>query len=266
MRYFSIEFALFNTSAIIKPISANLDSAMNTTASGLESDDDGIQDNSESSHLMIEDVVDPKRQDAAKSKRLAAWRTRAVWLLLGAIFGIVTTLLATLTRDTDGTCEYATCGSHIAAATTDCGGSPAEARARGCKFDIMSFSWLPSECYDDQLHLNSAICGLGKWYSDPNSTESVVPEDIVKLGEHEYLYVSAEYHFFHCTFMWRKMHRVALGLGSMDSYIYNYNHTTHCETMLHDKSSMVIDSTIFTKYPECWPALAPHQGSHFDEP
>src|ERR1700759_2793022 len=41
----------------------------------------------------------------------------------------------------------------------NCGNSSSEARDLGCKFDVISFSWLPPSCYDSSL--SSAFASLG---------------------------------------------------------------------------------------------------------
>jgi hypothetical protein len=207
---------------------------------------------------MTGEAVDHSKERSAISNRLSVWRTTALWILLGIVCGVATTLLATLIWHDSCSSERVICPSREEAETTDCGGSPAEARARGCRFDIMSFSWLPISCYDNELSSEFSQLEAWTWYSGPGGTGIVIPEDIVRLGEHNHLYVSADYHFFHCSFMWRKLHRVALGLRYMDSYIYNYNHTKHCEAMLRNMSPSEINTKIGIKYPRCWPAYANH--------
>ena len=65
-----------------------------------------------------------------------------------------------------------------------CGNSPEEARARDCKFDIMSFSWLRPACYDDELCDEFSRLRPWKWYSEKKSNESSVeiPEEVIRRG------------------------------------------------------------------------------------
>jgi hypothetical protein len=97
----------------------------------------------------------------------------------------------------------------------------------------MSFSWLPSPCYDSQLSEQFLTLKNWQWFNSPNMTEDakVEKEEVLK-GEHDYLWVSWEYHKLHCTYMWRKMHRAVLRGGFVDQYIGNYEHTEHCEEIL----------------------------------
>jgi hypothetical protein len=87
----------------------------------------------------------------------------------------------------------------------------------------------------------------------------------VARGNHEKLFVTREYHMYHCTYMWRKLHRGMLRGGEneekrgvVDTYIGSYGHTEHCEMMLLgmeggegvvDKNAT--DTAILMKFPQC---------------
>ncbi|KAJ5083622.1 hypothetical protein N7456_013049 [Penicillium angulare] len=119
----------------------------------------------------------------------------------------------------------------ISTSTTEtCGESREEARALGCHFDPVSFSWLPSSCYDGDL--TEEFLGLKDWEWFVDSDGSSASRDTVMEGGYDELYVSWEYHLLHCTYAWRKMHRAILSGRPMDNYIAKYNHTAHCEHML----------------------------------
>ncbi|KAK8094988.1 hypothetical protein PG997_001673 [Apiospora hydei] len=136
-------------------------------------------------------------------------------------------------------------------ALSQCGNSSVEAAALGCHFDIMSFSWLPPACFDEQLTHDFETTEDWQWFLDQNGTQPVSKEEVL-LGERD-LFVSSRYHKHHCTFMWKKLHR-ALGKGHLiDSYIGNYNHTVHCEHMLlmEDADSAVLNTRILRKFPSC---------------
>lgn len=136
-----------------------------------------------------------------------------------------------------------------------CGTSPEEARQKGCHFDIVSFCWLPTECYDPELSDAFEKAGELGWFLDPNRTQSLTREQIM-TGEYTGLYVNWDYHLRHCTAMWKKLHRAVLGMGNqaIDSYIGAYEHTKHCEHMLLSDRSIplhVINTRIAVKYPDC---------------
>ena len=136
-----------------------------------------------------------------------------------------------------------------------CGNSPTEAVSSGCHFDIMSFSWLPTRCYDAQLSSSFDSLRTWKWYADSNKTTSI-PHDAVMTGILSELYVEWEYHIRHCTAMWKKLHRAVLkeGKGGVDAYIGRYEHTLHCEKVLlgaKDVALEELNTKIVLKYPDC---------------
>ncbi|PWY82033.1 hypothetical protein BO70DRAFT_405074 [Aspergillus heteromorphus CBS 117.55] len=150
-------------------------------------------------------------------------------------------------------------------AVQDCGTSAAEALARGCQFDAMSFSWLPSACFDAPLTHDFLAQRDWQWFLDP-AGQQAVPRARVLAGEYEMLYVTREYHLMHCTYMWRKMHRAVLfgeGRDSVDGYIADMAHTEHCGRMLlqqpHANNGshglQAVDTYIFVKYVLCGPAI-----------
>lgn len=137
-----------------------------------------------------------------------------------------------------------------------CGGSPEEATERGCHFDVISFCWLPEECYDAELSRDFDSENQLEWFLDPNRTEPLTHDEIM-TGRFTGLYVNWEYHVRHCTAMWKKMHRAILGdLGNraIDGYIGTYEHTKHCENMLIGGQGIAFDTIntrIAVKYPDC---------------
>lgn len=135
-----------------------------------------------------------------------------------------------------------------------CGDSPAEAIARGCNFDIMSFAWLPAPCFDRDLMEEFLGLRQWTWYTDKDG-QTVANEVDIREGQYNEIFVSWEYHLVHCTYMWRKMHRALLqgGLEAVDGYIGSLHHTEHCSNMLlgYHETSNVPNTFIYAKYPAC---------------
>ncbi|WYZ38263.1 hypothetical protein EsH8_III_000177 [Colletotrichum jinshuiense] len=144
-----------------------------------------------------------------------------------------------------------------------CGRTPAEARAAGCAFDLISFNWLPSQCHDEELARNFEQelrdDGFLSWYEDMERTRPLTRAQIM-TGEYTGIYVSLGYHLRHCTAMWRRMHRALMegggGLERVDSYIWSYHHTRHCEEVLlarHNETDVgeVFTTEVRIKYPDC---------------
>lgn len=130
-----------------------------------------------------------------------------------------------------------------------CGNDAKTASAAGCKFDPISFSWTPQPCYDAQLIDDFLNLDTWKWYSDANGTGSVDFNEVM-AGTHDYLYVSWDYHRWHCTYMWRKMHRAILSqtiVGEkkllLDTYINDPEHTDHCEEVLLNRTVALTETS-----------------------
>jgi hypothetical protein len=114
-----------------------------------------------------------------------------------------------------------------------CGSTPSEARALGCKFDIMSFAWTPAQCYDHSLS-QKFLEEQGPWifYLDHNATQPLQFED---LSDYDIVWTEHSYHVVHCLYAWERIHRAYLAdtlllPGEMGSI----NHTTHCIGLLED--------------------------------
>lgn len=133
-----------------------------------------------------------------------------------------------------------------------CGTSPTEARALGCEFDVMSFSWLPSRCYDGELVDDFLGARAWQWFADEDK-HHIVELEQVRTGSYDSLYVTMEYHLYHCQYMWTKMHRAILAGRPLDGYIANLMHTTHCGEMLLDRDVNLnaTNTIILTKYVRC---------------
>ncbi|KAH8660329.1 hypothetical protein BX600DRAFT_513943 [Xylariales sp. PMI_506] len=137
-----------------------------------------------------------------------------------------------------------------------CGTTPAEARAAGCQFDMMAFSWLPARCYDAELTAEFARLKDWEYFEDQNRTVPV-PLELALTGGYSELYTKFEYHLRHCTFLWKKMHRALLQRGgkrAIDSVTAKYGHTEHCSKMLLGSREVALDlvnSIIQLKFPDC---------------
>ncbi|KAF4873200.1 hypothetical protein CGCSCA1_v007514 [Colletotrichum siamense] len=143
-----------------------------------------------------------------------------------------------------------------------CGATPSAARTAGCLFDLISFNWLPTACHDAALasafEAELRAAGELAWYRDMNRTAPLTRDQIM-TGEYTGVYVSLAYHLRHCTAMWRRMHRALMqgggGLGRVDSYIWGYHHTLHCEETLlgrrNETEAEVFTTEVRIKYPDC---------------
>jgi len=135
-----------------------------------------------------------------------------------------------------------------------CGNSSDDARALGCHFDIMSFTWSHPRCFDKKLMDEFLSLKNWTWWDETDQNDGKpVPFKEVSLGQHTRLYVSWEYHITHCTFMWKKMHRAVLAGRPLDSYVGRIEHTMHCTKTLLERNWALDDrnTIIRMKFPEC---------------
>lgn len=136
---------------------------------------------------------------------------------------------------------------YVSTLRSGCGNSAAEAQAKGCHFDMMSWLWVPHECFDAELVEDFIQLRDWKWYTSHRGLEKDrVPLADVKTGMYDSLWAPQEYHMWHCTYMWKKMHRTILRHGPIDNDVANYNHTLHCEKMLLEPGSLSAVNTLVT--------------------
>jgi hypothetical protein len=135
---------------------------------------------------------------------------------------------------------------------TDCGGTPEEARRRGCSFDMLSHAWVPRECYDQQISDSYSQAGKWEYYLD-RAGKYAVPVGEVARGETD-VWLREHQHYVHCTYMWRQMHRAFTVLHYIDSHLNNYNHTKHCQKLfLEKRDGALLEVLARVIYPECHP-------------
>ncbi|EED15382.1 hypothetical protein TSTA_048250 [Talaromyces stipitatus ATCC 10500] len=117
-----------------------------------------------------------------------------------------------------------------------CGHSVEEARALGCEFDILSYTWTPKECYDKEtadefrqwLTRPERFPRPWPFFADKNRTEWIPSEEALSKRAHMMTYAPQEEHIGHCIFMMRRLHRINDGSAKMNSRFGKYSHTEHC--------------------------------------
>lgn len=130
-----------------------------------------------------------------------------------------------------------------------CGNSTEEARALGCEFDILSYTWTPKECYDKEtadefrqwLNLPERFPRPWPFFADKNKTEWVPSEEALSERVHMMSYAPQEEHIGHCIFMMRRMHRINAGGARMNSRFGKYSHTEHCTNVTLDAALSRLD-------------------------
>lgn len=134
---------------------------------------------------------------------------------------------------------------------TDCGNTPAEARAKGCVFDVMMQLWTPPACYDELLSERYLAGGNWTWWADPEATHELSLDEM-RLGEHPVIFVIQDYHKEHCIFAWEKLVRALRNEWPLIEELVSYDHVMHCKhTTLSKHSDEVRGVRAPTGYTRC---------------
>ncbi|PGH08180.1 hypothetical protein GX51_01334 [Blastomyces parvus] len=91
-----------------------------------------------------------------------------------------------------------------------CGNSPSEARKLGCRFDMISFSWQHTDCWDETLYTHFLARYRSTWYWETLDGKPV-PVDEVLAGHHRVLNTTWDFYIVHCLYA---MERAAQGSSS----------------------------------------------------
>lgn len=153
--------------------------------------------------------------------------------------------------------SFSSSNTNAAISLSPCGTTPSEARAAGCIFDIMAFSWLPPRCHDVELAEEFRQLKNCEYFIDRNCTRPI-SQELALSSEFAGLYTEFEYHLRHCTYVWKKMHWALLSGGggkqAIDSVTAGYAHTEHCSHVLMTRREVaqdVLSALIVVKYPDC---------------
>lgn len=117
--------------------------------------------------------------------------------------------------------------------TLSCGNSTAEARALGCKFEVLAFLWVPEPCFDAEM--NEAYQKAVNWhgYNDAEGKEMLDVDAMSEAVEPLKYYTTGREHAVHCAYMWQKQHRGYLQGGLyLDDNSASFHHTRHCSEIL----------------------------------
>lgn len=110
----------------------------------------------------------------------------------------------------------------------NCGTTAAEARAMGCHFQLWSYSWVPHDCYDPELHKaflrRQAEEGWG-YFHDRNGLEEI-PLDVILRGDTSKIFTTWGQHFWHCAYYQRNFFLAKVGITNRDRDLH---HSLHCQ-------------------------------------
>ncbi|TQN67153.1 hypothetical protein CSHISOI_08293 [Colletotrichum shisoi] len=132
--------------------------------------------------------------------------------------------------------------------TKRCGKTAAEARARGCHFDPVSFAWLPEECLDRELADEFRAVN---WtlYADINATRAISEEEF--SDDRTDTFLTNENRRLHCVYSWMRLHRSMQAGKPLHSGL-SCDHTRYCGSALTaDRPPKEIITKALVIYPAC---------------
>jgi len=176
------------------------------------------------------------------TSRANMWMHALISMVATSLFWIFVILLITPANPhrrgappSTGTSKLNSVGRHnitSSAKLITCGGSVAEARQRGCKYDILLNNWVPAPCYDDEFLAEYKDDGSWGAYADKNMTQRLTVE---QMSQRDFYYTSIRDHVNHCAIMWRKQFWALYEeRPAFDTVIANPGHTEHCSQYLMD--------------------------------
>ncbi|THC89504.1 hypothetical protein EYZ11_011054 [Aspergillus tanneri] len=147
----------------------------------------------------------------------------------------------------------------------NCGSSIKEALEKGCKYDPMATSWLPSICRDDELidefnHAGPGQDGAWAYYTDQSGNRTMTLEEVAQLaekkGDEAAFWTTHEWHLAHCLFYWKKESRARKsGKVMIEKSFEGEYHVKHCAEVfqscrplqeINTRSSAGLNSDIMT--------------------
>ncbi|TID16016.1 Major facilitator superfamily transporter [Venturia nashicola] len=141
--------------------------------------------------------------------------------------------------------------SHQRSYKYPCGQTAAEAKEKGCIFDIMSMAWQSPECFDEDLNAEFMDLGPWKFYSDETATHELSYEQVSQKGQISW--AERRYFVTHCIYGWKAMHRAWQRAWRMDSNLASMAHTELCSRVLGNTSVPLnaMTTKIHVDFPSC---------------
>lgn len=134
-----------------------------------------------------------------------------------------------------------------------CGNSTQEARALGCKYDILLNNWVPEPCVDQDFIDEYTDDGSWASFADEEMTQQITSID--ELSEMDFYYTSVRDHVNHCAVMWKKQFAELFDeRPAFDTVIASTGHTDHCASYLMGATgrNQTEPTKVFRGFAGCW--------------
>ncbi|KAF2738051.1 hypothetical protein EJ04DRAFT_509746 [Polyplosphaeria fusca] len=125
---------------------------------------------------------------------------------------------------------------------TNCGNTPATARAAGCIFDPLGYLWVPPECYDpltasefrEFLSKPDLQFGPFPFFRSNDTLDRISSEAELSERVGMKTYSTQQEHLAHCAFMLKRLERVREGQVRWDA-TGGWAHIEHCTHALVER-------------------------------
>jgi hypothetical protein len=159
-----------------------------------------------------------------------SWPTGASrgWLLTLTATVLILLLVATLPTHL----QQLTIRPSQALVQSECGQSAEEAHQNGCIYSFVPGAWIPLRCYDSKLEAEFLAQKEWRWWVDNTTQQELSLDSVRSYGAQNTIYVTIEYHDYHCAYTWIALHRAVVRHDLIDTHIGNFAHTQHCARLL----------------------------------
>ncbi|KAH7323874.1 hypothetical protein BKA65DRAFT_511629 [Rhexocercosporidium sp. MPI-PUGE-AT-0058] len=214
----------------------------------LKYSDDAIIDDNES------ETSRRRHQPEGRHSRLLS--CGLVFLLTSALWIAVIYLISPPSKATHQ--PYASSTEHRHNITSNsklinCGNSTAEAKALGCKYDILLNHWVPSQCWDQDMIDEYQDDDSWTAFYDEELTQPI--KTIDEMADRDFYWTSNRDHINHCAMMWKKQFWAIFDdRGAIDSLVAGPGHTDHCAQYLMDATvkNFTLPTKVFVGFAGCW--------------
>ena len=115
---------------------------------------------------------------------------------------------------------------------SECGHSAEEAHKNGCIYSFVPGAWIPLRCYDSEVEAEFLGQKEWRWWADNTTQQELSLDSVRSYGAENAIYVTIEYHDYHCAYTWVALHRAMIRHSLIDTHIGNFTHTQHCAKSL----------------------------------
>lgn len=172
---------------------------------------------------VLEEERKQLRNEAMQSKTKSRSTSQIVLITIVTIVLVIFATLMTKALFFGKNSDHSFNNSH-----QPCGNSSSEALAKGCRFDQLTWSWLPQKC---PHYANEEFKKVQDWkyYVDRNGTQEAAGDNWDKAMNNEIpLYTISGEHSTHCVYLLLGMAKIIRDGSPIIPKMTDYPHLEHC--------------------------------------